>query len=917
MVAVFAGRGKELARLDEVLTDRRARGLAIVGRPGIGKTRLVREALRRLPAVGYSTLEASGTAALSQVDFGALAELLPPEEPRTSPLAMLQSARTSLESRAGEQRLIIFVDDAHLLDGCSAALLVALAEANAACVIVAFRADAQLPRAVRKLVVDVVGVLEVPALSRTELAQLAGNLVGGPIDGLSLSKIEHLSEGIPRFAVELLAEAVASSAFVPRGDVWTLFGPVPINEKIRQLVREELGSISGDVLSMLEFVALGEPLSFSFVDDYGDLASIEALEKMDLVTVDWDGRRSSIRVTTPLVAHAIRSWLPATTARRVSGVLSDHSQAKGMRRRGDALALAQWQLAAGRPIDADSATRAATLALAARQSVLAEQLARVAWEQREDTESLIGLAHALAQQGRTAEAEELLTARQSRAVTDEDVVRLTLGRMRSLTYFGGRPQDAIDVGVRALNGIRDPAWKDELAAEVAVLAALIGDYARAVVVGSRAVNAPRASDRAAVGSLLVSTLGQVMLGHVEGLDASIELGLELAPRVADDVPIAGDVFAMHQQHARILAGRIEAAEEKSSAEYHRALQSGSLDVLGLWASHYACALLFRGKVADAVRIYDDAVSYLCHVDLLRALPVVRCWSALAVAQTGDAERSERILDAVDPEYLPGEFRLRALMDRARAWQLASQDELTKASELAAAAGRSLIEHSHRMWGILTLHDAVRFGHPELVRADLVTHVRDVDGQLAPTLARHAVASSERDGNALDSCTRSFETLGALLLAAETAHQAARAHRTVGNRAAAVKSARDADRLSTQCAGALTPALGGAVRILTRREHEVAAIAARGMTNRDIARMLHISIRTVENHLGAAYTKLGIHSRLELGDVIGSRYVVDGREGEAFGHSARVPAGPGTHVRDEDGRHDSLGQHAARRPQYVS
>jgi len=36
-----------------------------------------------------------------------------------------------------------------------------------------------------------------------------------------------------------------------------------------------------------------------------------------------------------------------------------------------------------------------------------------------------------------------------------------------------------------------------------------------------------------------------------------------------------------------------------------------------------------------------------------------------------------------------------------------------------------------------------------------------------------------------------------------------------------------------------------------------------MTNREIAAELHISIRTVESHLSAAYRKLGVRSRTEL------------------------------------------------------
>ncbi|MGW4767305.1 helix-turn-helix domain-containing protein [Nocardia sp. NPDC004278] len=51
--------------------------------------------------------------------------------------------------------------------------------------------------------------------------------------------------------------------------------------------------------------------------------------------------------------------------------------------------------------------------------------------------------------------------------------------------------------------------------------------------------------------------------------------------------------------------------------------------------------------------------------------------------------------------------------------------------------------------------------------------------------------------------------------------------------------------------------------LTRRESVIAELAADGKSNREIAVLLFISVRTVENHLHRIYSKLGIHSRLDL------------------------------------------------------
>jgi RNA polymerase sigma factor (sigma-70 family) len=55
----------------------------------------------------------------------------------------------------------------------------------------------------------------------------------------------------------------------------------------------------------------------------------------------------------------------------------------------------------------------------------------------------------------------------------------------------------------------------------------------------------------------------------------------------------------------------------------------------------------------------------------------------------------------------------------------------------------------------------------------------------------------------------------------------------------------------------------ALSILTPREREVLELIARGLTNRQIAERLHISIKTVETHRGNMMQKLDVHDRAEL------------------------------------------------------
>ena len=55
--------------------------------------------------------------------------------------------------------------------------------------------------------------------------------------------------------------------------------------------------------------------------------------------------------------------------------------------------------------------------------------------------------------------------------------------------------------------------------------------------------------------------------------------------------------------------------------------------------------------------------------------------------------------------------------------------------------------------------------------------------------------------------------------------------------------------------------------LTPQEHQIAQMAARGLTNREIGQLLYLSHRTISSHLYRIFPKLGITSRAELRDTL--------------------------------------------------
>ncbi|WP_084195694.1 helix-turn-helix domain-containing protein [Streptosporangium amethystogenes] len=194
---------------------------------------------------------------------------------------------------------------------------------------------------------------------------------------------------------------------------------------------------------------------------------------------------------------------------------------------------------------------------------------------------------------------------------------------------------------------------------------------------------------------------------------------------------------------------------------------------------------------------------------------------------------------------------------ARTWALAAEGDLDGALRSAlGVAGDGLFGDD-----LFALHDVVRLGSPELV-ADRLGELADrAEGDLAPLLARHARALARRDGDALDKVARGLADLGLMLHAAEASAHAALVH---PDRRASQASRNRASALAGACQGARSSALVNlALPRLTARQRQIVSLAAAGLTNRQIAEQLTVSIRTVANHLCDAYARLGSSDRAGL------------------------------------------------------
>ena len=168
-----------------------------------------------------------------------------------------------------------------------------------------------------------------------------------------------------------------------------------------------------------------------------------------------------------------------------------------------------------------------------------------------------------------------------------------------------------------------------------------------------------------------------------------------------------------------------------------------------------------------------------------------------------------------------------------------------------------------------LHGLARMGRAREVVEEMERLASKVDGRLTAARLAYVIAAAEKDSTALMTAAAQFEDLGALLYAAEALGESAVHLRREGASREAAATQQTAARLLAQCEGAVTPFVRaiGARAQLTPAELDTALQAATGSTDKQIAEMMHLSVRTVENRLHRAYQKLGISHRRELTEAL--------------------------------------------------
>jgi DNA-binding CsgD family transcriptional regulator len=828
----LVGRGRELAQLTAALVARR--GAVITGPAGVGKTTLATASLRLAEKQGMTVARATATHASRGLPFGALASILPPDPDgdrlgREDPGQLLRRYGRAVASGTRARALVVFVDDAHLLDNGSATLLHQLALTRTATVLATVRSGEAAPDPVVALWKDGPAErIEVCVLGDPAIEQLLVSVLGGPVDAASLRQLADHCRGNPMVLRELVTGALETGTLTDEGGIWRLRGALRPSARLVELVALRLGDLSGSERAALELLALGEPLEPVELDQLADPVAVGTLERKGLITSRMDGRRVQVWLAHPVYGDVVRVGISALRERAISRSLAEAIETVGGPRRDDTLLLASLRLAGGGG-SAGLLTAGASAARARHDHPLAERLARAAIEEGGGFEARYVAAEAAHFQGRPGQAEQELAALAADAASD--------------------------------------AERDELLARRFFVVAVNSGPRAAVQAGSAMLRRSGSEPLTAAHVMLSYSL--VRLGRLD--DASQLLS---PPPGSGAVPAADqpwDQWALFitRVAALVCAGRLREAEDLLTAAYGRVVTQPTAEARAYVTGWSAFLHLEQGRVQSAFRRASE--SYALFQELGRPvaarLPYVDAAQALALA--GQAGKAAEALASHDALGLPTMLTYETDLRQARAWTAAAQGNLPAARDQLEAAADLGEQIGDLIGATSALHGLARLGHARDVATRLAELATQVDGDLVTARATYASGVAAGDSEALGKVSGDFEDMGAMLYAAEASAEAAVLLRRAGQPRDSAAAEQKAARLLARCEGAITPP----VQIITARvrltpgELDAAVQAAAGRSNKQIAGDMQLSVRTVESHLQRAYEKLGVSGRHELADAL--------------------------------------------------
>jgi DNA-binding CsgD family transcriptional regulator len=865
----LVGRRAELEIFEQALCSEEHTGLVIYGRAGVGKTRLADECLAWAAASGHPTERVTGSRTTALLPLGAVIALLagglgrPGPDGQVNTVALFEETRRALAERHHGRRLVTVADDVSLLDATSLALLGYLAAQGTIFLIATVRTGEPVPDLLTGLWRDGrVERIDLEDLSRTQLDTLLHLALGGPIEAGAGREFWEVTRGNPLYVHELVLGTLESGALVERSGVWHLEDRWPATSRLLDLVEQRIGGLSAEARSVVELLALCQPLELGYLETVAPIGVLESLEQAGLVTFAGDEGR----LAHPLHGTVVRTAMPRVRVRAILLAQAERLEAASPDPGPAALRIAVWRLDAGGRPDPAILVRGAHLARYAHDFRVVRRLIEAVPGGQLDAVGALLLGEALYELGDFDAAERILALGQRVPGSEQVALRLAVMRAKNAQWGLCQPEAALAINTDARALVTAPPLVEELVADEASILTFSGrpDRALAVLEGLAGSDRRTRVIRAIAGAPALAATGRT----AEAVRVA-EDGFADHTALGDELAIAHP--AMHivnQAFALTEAGRLAEAEQlaRAGADIVASYRVPIAQIF--FAANLGRVATLQGRMATARRYYAEAAGLAEANRFAGPRCLALAGLALAHAMLGEADAAARALAerATGPAF---GFR-GPEQQLADAWTAIASRRPREAAQRFRHAAAQAASTGHRTTESWILHDLMRTSGED-TSARLRELAGACDSPLVSARARHAVAIRARDARELAGAAGDFEALGAMLLAAEAASGAAEAFSRAGDRRTATAAQRRAAALAAACEGAATPGLIHAATAvpLSGREREIAMLAAEGMSSKDIAERLYLSVRTVDNHLQHAYAKLGVSSRAGLARALGS------------------------------------------------
>jgi DNA-binding NarL/FixJ family response regulator len=854
----LTGRDGELSAIQRALSGAgNHRGAVIVGAAGVGKTRLAREVRARAEANGERTSWIVGTESARQLPLGAFAASL--GRPMSDSLSDVRRVISSFVAQQQQGRMLIAVDDAHLLDGSSAHVVHQLAQMPGIRLLVTVRTGGDEPDAITALWKDhLLTRVDLQPLSPTDTRLIIETTLGGAVDSLSAKRFWKLTGGNMLLMRELLKDQIAAGRMRQVAGVWMWDERVAVSDSISGMVGRRLSGLAPGVALVVDILSQYEPLAVDMLCDLVHRHDLEVAEQMNLVTVERCGSRLMARLAHPLFGELRRATAGELYLSRIRGKLAqrlakeEHDDMQATMRR--ALLALESDLAPDRKLFLEAARCGMTLL----DLDLSDRFAAAAADA--GAGEATGLrAMSLAGLGDGDRVDAIL---RRIGMDGPDGHHWATVRAANLIWNLGRLAEASAILDGLASASESAAERAERVAVEACADAVAARWKTAVEKARAALNSSTVADFHAMLASGALTMALGALGKIDDLTNHAAESIDRATTSFQASPMRFWYAAVYAQACR-LTGRTDECVRSA-----KQLADSAPDVPGVAAANLAFLLghaeLTRGEVPTAVKLLHEALAGMEKHNVTTGLRAAACFAlAEAHAKLGEAGAANDAITEVR-RSVPAEYLfMQTPLAMARGWALAAGGRLTEAIAVVQAAGKDARETNQPTHELACLQATAQWG--DTSGAKCARELAELlKLPLSNAVARHTESLRDGSGEGLLAASADYRALGDVATAADVAAQASIAFSRSQQRKRSLYAAALAAQLANECGGLCTPALRNPLdQPLTYRQREIIELAAAGLSNKEIAERLDTSVRTVEGHVYRAYQRLGAKSREEL------------------------------------------------------